>query len=335
MRYRLLGRSGLRVSELCLGAMTFGGDAGWTADKAESRAMFDTFADAGGTFIDTANAYTKGESEKLVGEFIASDRDRFVLATKYTQHAHVSAAGNSRRAMMIQVEQSLKRLKVEAIDLYWLHVWDATTPVDEIMRAFDDLVRQGKVHYVGASDTPAWEVSRANMLADLRGFAPFVGLQVEYSLLERTPERELLPMAKALDIGVTAWSPLGAGLLSRPWDPKAESARAAAGRGRIPDEKKQAVIAAVVEIAAGLGVSPSQVALAWARAQGVIPIVGARTVDQLKDSLGCLAVTLDAVALERLDALSAPELGFPHTMLGNPFVRGLVTGGMDGQLDRR
>ncbi|MDJ0854760.1 MAG: aldo/keto reductase, partial [Desulfobacterales bacterium] len=211
MRYRLLGHSGLRVSELCLGAMTFGDDRGWGASPAESRRIFDAFAEAGGNFIDTADIYTAGTSEKLVGEFVAGDRERFVLATKYSNSAPVgdpNAAGNHRKNMVQSLEASLKRMQLDYIDLYWLHAWDFMTPVEEVMRAFDDLVRAGKILYAGISDTPAWIVSRADALADFRGWSRFVAIQVEYSLVERTVERELLPMAKALDLGVTAWSPL-------------------------------------------------------------------------------------------------------------------------------
>jgi aryl-alcohol dehydrogenase-like predicted oxidoreductase len=337
MRYGLLGRSGLRVSELCLGTMTFGGPAAWHADDTASRAVFDAFAEAGGTFIDTANAYGGGASERLVGEFVRSDRDRFVVATKYTQGPHVSSSGNSRRNMINSVEQSLRRMKLEAIDVFWLHLWDFTTPVDELMRAFEDLVSSGKVHYIGASDTPAWEVSRANMLADLRGWAPYVGLQIDYSLLERTAERDLLPMAEALDIGVTAWSPLAGGLLARPWSPDATSARAAAGRSRAPDDQAQATIRAVMEIAADVGRPPAQVALAWIRSRPqlppIIPILGARTAEQLIDALGCVDLELPVEAIERLDAVSRIELGFPHAMIARSQVRALVTGGMDDLLD--
>ena len=222
MRYKLLGRSGLRVSELCLGTMTFGGGAGSLgvggADERESRAMFDLFADAGGTFLDTACSYSGGRSEELLGDFVAGDRDRFVIGTKYTNsHAGgLATSGNSRRNMVRSVEESLKRLRTDRIDLFWLHIWDFTTPVDEVLRAFDDLTAAGKVIYVGASDTPAWEISRANMMADLLGMNPFIAIQVEYSLLERGGENDLLPMAKSLDLGITAWSPLAGGTLAIP-----------------------------------------------------------------------------------------------------------------------
>ena len=217
MRYKLLGKSGLRVSELCLGTMTFGEDWGWGASHEESRKVYDAFREAGGNFIDTANVYTNGTSERLLGEFIQGHREQIVLATKYTNAApgnDPNAAGNHRKSMVQALEASLKRLKTDYIDLYWLHIWDRITPVEEVMRAFDDLVRQGKILYAGVSDMPAWVVAKANTLAELRGWTPFVGLQIEYSLIERTPERELLPMAADLGLGVTAWSPLAGGVLT-------------------------------------------------------------------------------------------------------------------------
>ena len=217
MKYYLLGRSGLRVSEICLGAMTFGEEWGWGASKDECRKIFNAYVDAGGNFIDTANKYTEGTSEKYIGEFIASDRDRFVLATKYTSNTRrgdPNAGGNHRKSMVQSLEASLQRLNTDYVDLYWVHAWDQTTPVEEMMRALDDMIKAGKILYAGISDAPAWVVSQANTLANLRGWTEFTGLQIEYSLIERTPERELLPMASALDIGVTAWSPLGNGLLT-------------------------------------------------------------------------------------------------------------------------
>ena len=223
MKYKLLGKSGLRVSELCLGTMTFGEDWGWGASKDESRAVFEAFAAAGGTLIDTANMYTNGSSETITGELISSDRDRYVLATKYTfpdnptspaNAGNPNAAGNQRKNLMRSVEGSLKRLGTDYIDLLWLHAWDFMTPVDEVMRGLDDLVSAGKIGYIGISDAPAWVVSQANTLAEWRGWTPFVALQIEYSLIERTPERDLLPMAKAFGLTVTPWSPLGQGVLT-------------------------------------------------------------------------------------------------------------------------
>ena len=214
MRYKLLGSSGLRVSELCLGTMTFGDEWGWGASPKESRRIFQSYAEAGGNFIDTADLYTNGTSEKLVGELVAGDRERFVVATKFTNSlpgSDPNAAGNHRKNMLQSLEASLKRMNLDYVDIFWLHAWDFTTPVDEIMRAFDDMVHAGKVLYIGVSDTPAWIVARANTLADLRGWSRFIALQVEYSLVERTSERELIPMARALNLGVTAWSPCQAG----------------------------------------------------------------------------------------------------------------------------
>ena len=297
MRYKLHGRSGLRVSELCLGAMTFGSDWGWGANDEDSRAMFDAFADAGGTFIDTAHVYTEGASERLVGEFIQSDRDHFVVGTKYTPSTgtDISKSGNSRKNMMRCVEESLIRLGTDHIDLYLLHFWEGTTPVDEVMRGLDDLVSAGKVLYVAVSDTPAWQISRANMMADLRGWSPFVGIQVEYSLVERTAEREMLPMAKELDLGMTAWSPLAQGVLSGKFlgDGTGDATRMPASH--VPPRHNE-IAKLVVEIAKEYGCSPSQVALAAIRQLSkwgdIIPIIAGRNVAQVKDNIGCLEVTL-------------------------------------------
>ena len=214
MKYRLLGNSGLRVSEAALGTMTFGDEWGWGSAKDEARKVYDAFREAGGNFIDTANFYTNGTSESFLGEFMKDHRQSMVLATKYSNAApgtDPNAAGNHRKNMMQAVEASLKRLQTDYIDLYWVHIWDQITPVEEVMRGLDDLVRQGKVLYVGISDAPAWWIAQANTLAQLRGWSPFVGLQIEYSLIERTVERELVPMAKALNLGLTAWSPLARG----------------------------------------------------------------------------------------------------------------------------
>jgi aryl-alcohol dehydrogenase-like predicted oxidoreductase len=217
MKYFLLGKTGLRVSEICLGTMTFGKEWGWGASKEESRKIFDAYVDAGGNFIDTANIYTDGTSEKYVSDFVSYDRDRFVIATKYTSNARAgdpNAGGNHRKNMVQSLEASLKRLNTDYIDLYWVHAWDQTTPIEEMMRALDDMVKSGKILYIGISDAPAWVVSQANTLANLKGWTEFASIQIEYSLIERTSERELLPMANVLDIGITAWSPLGSGVLT-------------------------------------------------------------------------------------------------------------------------
>src|ERR1044072_2199611 len=233
MRYRLLGNSGLRVSEASLGTMTFGEDWGWGTGKDEARKVYDAFREAGGNFIDTANLYTNGTSESLLGAFMEGHRQSVVLATKYSNAApgtDPNAAGNQRKNMVQAVEASLKRLRTDYIDLYWVHVWDQLTPVEEVMRGLDDLVRAGKVLYVGISDAPAWWIAQANTLAQLRGWSPFIGLQIEYSLIERTVERELVPMAKALNVGVTAWSPLAGGVLTGKYQNRATGQSGEPGR---------------------------------------------------------------------------------------------------------
>jgi len=346
MRYKLLGKSGLRVSEVCLGTMTFGEEWGWGASKDESRQVFDAFVEAGGNFIDTANGYTDGTSEKIVGEFIASDRERFVVATKYSFPLHMSdrsrnpnGSGNHRKNMMQSLEGSLKRLNTDYIDLFWLHAWDFMTPVEEVMRAFDDMVRQGKVLYIGISDAPAWIVSQANTLAQCYGWKPFVALQVEYSLVERTPERDLLPMAKAFDLAVTPWSPLGGGVLTGKYNKSNQGSGAEQGRmqttgGNISD-RNLAIAAAVSQVAQEIGRTPSQVALAWLRAQSqvIIPIIGARKVSQIKDNLACIDITLTPEHLQRLNEISGIELGFPHDFLGNEVIRDRLYGGTFQSID--
>lgn len=336
MKYKLLGKSGLRVSEFCLGTMTFGEEWGWGSSHEESRKIFDTFAAAGGNFIDTANFYTNGTSEKYVGEFIAAERERFVLATKYSLHTRrddVNANGNHRKNMIQAIEASLKRLNVDYIDLYWLHAWDFTTPIGEVMRAFDDLVRAGKVLYIGIADTPAWIVSQANTIATLRGWTPFVGLQVEYSLRERTPERDLLPMAHAFDIGVTAWSPLGSGVLTGKYNKNTQSSESEARRADSAEfvqlsERDLRIAQEVVAIASEIGCAPSQVALNWLRQQpgGVIPIIGSRKVPQLEENLACINFALTNEQMQRLNEVSKIELGFPHDFLATDTVKDAIYG---------
>ena len=340
MRYKLLGRSGLRVSELCLGTMTFGEEWGWGSSEQESRRVYDAFLEAGGNFIDTANMYTNGTSEKLLGSFIQGQRQRIVLATKYTNANpgnDPNAGGNQRKNMVQACEASLKRLKTDYIDLYWMHIWDAITPVEEVMRSFDDLVRAGKVLYVGVSDAPAWWVAQANTIAEFRGWTPFVSLQIEYSLVERTVERELTPMAKALGLTIAAWSPLAGGLLTGKY--------AAGQSGRYDtemmkqfaslDKRKQAIIGEVTKVAREIGRSAAQVALAWLRQRDVptIPIIGARKLDQLKDNLGCVDLRLAPEQLRRLDEASAVELGFPRDFYAKEMVRNFIYGGTRDLID--
>jgi aryl-alcohol dehydrogenase-like predicted oxidoreductase len=318
VRYRLLGNSGLRVSELALGAMTFGQET-WGVGKEESRRVYDGFREAGGNFIDTANIYSGGQSESFLGEFVREERERVVIATKYTgatRRRDINASGNSRKNMTESLHASLRRLDTDYVDLYWVHARDFTTPIEEVMRGLDDLVRQGKVLYVGISDTPAWEVARANTLASLRGWTPFVGLQIRYSLLDRAVERELLPMAKALDLGVTPWDTLGSGVLTGKYNRDSSARGRATMRGDVGDQALE-VAAEVVRVADKIGRTPAQVALAGVR-QGpgvIVPLVGARTRAQLDDNLGCLELELEPEDKARLDEVSRIKLGFPHEFL--------------------
>jgi aryl-alcohol dehydrogenase-like predicted oxidoreductase len=338
MRYKLLGRSGLRVSEFALGTMTFGTEWDWGATKAESRKMFDAFAEAGGNFLDTANRYTEGTSEKYLGEFIAPDRDHWVVATKYTlwtRRDDPNFSGNHRKNMVQALEASLKRLDTDYIDLYWVHAWDSTTPVAEVMRALDDMVRAGKVLHVGISDTPAWIVSRANTLAELRGWSPFTALQLRYSLIDRTAERDLLPMARALDLAVTPWSVLGAGTLTGKYNREEKPTEGRAKDGAATDERNLGIAASVVEIAEEIGCTPSQVAVSWVKQQPgvIVPLIGARNLDQLEDNLGALDVTLEEDQLVRLDEVSRIDPGFPHDFLAQDYIRDLMTGGTFDRID--
>jgi aryl-alcohol dehydrogenase-like predicted oxidoreductase len=342
MRYRLLGNSGLRVSEAALGTMTFGDDWGWGAAKDEARKVYDAFRETGGNFIDTANFYTNGTSESFLGEFMQDHRQSVVLATKYGMSApgtDPNAAGNQRKNMMQAVEASLKRLKTDYIDLYWIHMWDQITPVEEVMRGLDDLVRQGKVLYVGISDAPAWWIAQANTLAHLRGWSPFIGLQIEYSLIERTVERELIPMAKALNLGLTAWSPLSRGVLTGKYHGQGSSEPGRMNsdmmKEYMPEQQRaERVVAAVKTVSDETDRSMAQVALAWLRyrAVAVIPIIGARKLSQLQDNLASFDLTLSADQLKTLDEASRIELGFPHDIFSREMVRAMAYGGLRDQI---
>lgn len=334
--YRQLGRSGLRVSPLALGAATFGTDWGWGADRDEARRLFDLYVDRGGNFIDTAVTYTNGTSERLLGEFARGKRDRLVLATKYTtlrQGDDPNSGGASRKSLFGAVHTSLRQLDTDYLDLLYLHVWDPSTPVEEILRGLDDLVRQGKVLYVAISNSPAWQVARLQTIADLRGWAPLVALQLEYNLVERTGERDLLPMAEELGLATVLWSPLAGGLLTGKYrredltDPQAgvgEGTRKGfnLALGALT-ERTLAIADVVTQVADELGRTPAQVALAWTLHNPSVtaPIMGARTIDQLQDNLGSLEVELDADQLARLDSVSAIDLGFPHAMLASEHIR--------------
>lgn len=346
MRYRLLGNSGLRVSEAALGTMTFGEDWGWGTAKDEARKVYDAFREAGGNFIDTANLYTNGTSESFLGEFMQGHRQSVVMATKYTNSVPVTdpnAAGNQRKNMMQSVEASLKRLRTDYIDLYWVHIWDQITPVEEVMRGLDDLVRQGKVLYVGISDAPAWWIAQANTLAGLRGWSAFVGLQIEYSLIERSVENELVPMAKALNLGLTAWSPLSGGVLTGKYhghsstDGNREPGRMSSDmmKAFMPEqERADRIVATVKGVADETGRSMAQIALAWLqyRPVPVIPILGARKLSQLHDNLASLELTLSTDQLKTLDEASRIELAFPYSMYAKEFVRAFMYGGLRDQI---
>lgn len=324
LRYRLLGHSGLRVSEAALGTMTFGDDWGWGSAKSEARKIYEAFRERGGNFIDTANIYTNGTSESFLGDFMQGHRQSVVLATKYTNSGpstDPNASGNQRKSMRQAVEASLKRLRTDYIDLYWVHIWDQMTPVEEVMRGLDDLVRQGKVLYVGISDAPAWWIAQANTIAEWRGWSPFIGMQIEYSLIERTVERELIPLAKSMGVGVTAWSPLAGGTLTGKYHGNGSPASGRLSNEMLKDfvpeqQRAERVVAAVKKIAEESGHSPAQVALAWLRYRPVpvIPIIGARKLSQLEDNLASLSLTLSIDQLRTLDDASRIDLGFPHEM---------------------
>jgi aryl-alcohol dehydrogenase-like predicted oxidoreductase len=332
-KYKLLGKSGLRVSPLCLGTMTFGTKWGWGADKSESQAIFNHYVENGGNFIDTANIYTNGESEEYIGEFIQHERESLVVATKYTLNTRKgdpNAGGNHRKNLIQSVEASLKRLKTSYIDLLWLHVWEYRTPVDEVMRALDDLVKSGKVFYIGVSDTPAWIVSRSNTMAELMGWSRFIALQVQHSLIERTVESDLMPMAMELGLGGVPWGILGAGLLT---GKHTVSELKSDGKREINlsrfTAKNEQIISDIVQIAKKLNKSPSQVSINWILQQPGItsPILGARTLAQFKENLGSMQFTLDADNMNQLNTVSKPEHGFPHNFLSGERAVHLLSGG--------
>jgi aryl-alcohol dehydrogenase-like predicted oxidoreductase len=339
MQYKLLGRSGLKVSELCLGTMGFGTESGWGAEAADSYAMMEAFANAGGNFLDTANRYQNGMSEKIIGDFVSGrDRDYWVIATKYSLYDNLTnpnASGNNRKNMMRSVEKSLKRLQTDFIDVLYLHIWDWLTPIGEVLRGLDDLVRQGKVTYIAISDTPAWMVAKGQTMAELMGWSQFVALQVEYSLLQRTPERELIPMAQHFGLTLTPWAPLAGGALTGKYlrnDP-----------GRIkPDSKRLneeavRITKEVMAVAEELGASPGQVALAWTMQQGFssIPIVGATKLSQMQDNLGVIGLQLSPEHLQCLDQASRIDLGFPGEFYREEGVKLANYGGFYDKVEKR
>jgi aryl-alcohol dehydrogenase-like predicted oxidoreductase len=329
MHYKVFGRrTGLRVSELALGGGNFGTGWGHGAEWDEAKRIFDGYLEAGGNFIDTANGYQAGQSETMLGELIAAERDRLVIATKYTMGttpaAGISHTGNNRKNMIRSVEESLKRLNTDHIDLYWAHISDGLTPMEEILRGFDDLVRSGKILYAGLSNFPAWRIARGELLAEVRGFAPITAIQVEYSLAERTADRELLPMAEALGLAATLWSPLGGGFLTGKYRNSSDDTRATKLGMLIHAEKgarETALLDTLLAVATELDATPTHVAIAWLREKAkrsttaLIPILGSRTREQLDATLGALNVQLSTEQLARLDDVSSVALGVPHEMI--------------------
>jgi aryl-alcohol dehydrogenase-like predicted oxidoreductase len=334
--YITLGRSGLRVSPFCLGAMTFGEDLGWGTSVEESQQIMDRFIDLGGNFIDTANFYTRSHSEKIIGDHLgrhAARRDRLVIATKFSGNLYPgdpNGGGSSRKSIVSACENSLRRLQTDYIDLYWLHNWDVHTPIDETMAALDDLVRAGKVRYLGVSDTPAWKVAEANVVARFRGWSQFIGLQIEYSLLERSVEQELVPMALELGLGITPWSPLKSGALSGKYTRK-NAGQIKSDRGYLAEgflnEKTFALVDELELIAKAHDSTVARVALAWVQAQpGVTStIIGARRLSQLEDNVKALEVQLSADERAKLETLTKPTFGFPQSM--QPWFPAIHNGG--------
>ena len=347
MKYKLLGHSALRVSELSMGAMTFGEETGIGASEAVSKAVYDAYIEQGGNFIDTANIYTLGTSERMLSGFIRSNRDALVIATKYsmtTAADDLNAGGNHRKNLVQSLEHSLQRLDTDFIDLYWVHGWDQVTPVAEVMRALDDMVRAGKILHVGISNAPAWYIAEANAIARERGLTPFTAMQVHYNLVERGIEADYFDLAKAQNMAILAWSPLAGGLLSGKFTAPDDSVDLSDTRlkntpwgGAFLVEARLAIARGLGEIATEMGVSSSQLALAWLMQRpnrDVIPIIGARKLEQLQDNLGCLAITLNADQQARLEALNPLHLLYPHTLLKNDIYHAMIHGELRGQLER-
>ncbi|WP_460125800.1 aldo/keto reductase [Pseudomonas sp. S2_C03] len=346
--YRLLGRSGMRVSPLALGTMTFGADWGWGADEAEARQIFDAYVDHGGNLIDTAVNYTNGASERILGQFLKGKRDRLVVSTKFTMSRDPSdpnSGGNHRMNLMRSVETSLKQLDTDRIELLYLHAWDFTTGAEEVMRALDDLVRSGKVLYLGICNTPAWKIAELQTLATLRGWSPLVALQIEYSLVERSVEHELMPMAQSMGLGVLPWSPLGGGILTGKYvredlGQASEANVSATRKGVISssghmNERSLQIASVVAAVADEVGATPSQVALAWTLLNPAVaaPVMGARTLAQARDNLGALSLQLADEHIAQLNQASAPEPIFPGRFVSRPMAQQLIFGG--AQLERR
>jgi aryl-alcohol dehydrogenase-like predicted oxidoreductase len=339
MKYKVLGRSGLRVSELCLGAMTFGEELGTGASKAVSKQIYDAYREAGGNFIDTANIYTAGTSERMVGKFISAEREQVVVASKYSMSTNMqdpNASGNNRKNMVQGLEASLMRMKTDYLDLFWVHGWDQTTRIDEIMRGLNDLVRAGKVLHIGISNFPAWLIAQANTLAQERGLTPFTAVQMHYNLVERSIETDFFDLCAAQDMAILPWSPLAGGLLTGKFNPEAEHKADADARLNSASygpamlaEHRIRIAQGLVELAETMGCTPSQLALAWLlhRPEGtVIPILGARKLEQFKDNMGCLNIELNDTQIEVLDALAPPPVTYPASLFNTDFYRMMMHG---------
>lgn len=340
--YITLGRSGLLVSPLCLGTMTFGTEWGWGAEESVSRSLFDRYTEAGGNFIDTADGYTGGKSEQLVGKFIRERnlRDRVVLATKFTfssDPGNPNAGGNGRKNIYRALEGSLRRLDTDYIDLYWLHAWDTITPVEEVVSTLNDLVRHGKIRHYGFSDTPAWYVARAQTIAEKEGKERLIAMQLEYSLVERNIEREHIPAAQELGIGICPWSPLASGLLTGKYR---RDRNGGSGDGRLEkvkdtenptlkrfNDQNWKVLDVLLEVSKQFGRSPAQVALNWVATQPGITstILGASKMSQLEDNLGAIEFSIPAELRQRLNEVSAPASIHPYVFF-EPFLQGMIHG---------
>jgi aryl-alcohol dehydrogenase-like predicted oxidoreductase len=340
MRYQVFGdRTGLKVSEFALGTGMLGKAYGYGTDPDEALQILEGYVEAGGNLIDLSDAYQGGESERLIGTFVGSKRNDFVLISKYTRSSHANPSlgvlGNSRKVMVQAVEESLRRLKTDHIDIYLAHLDDGVTPIEEIVRGFDDLARAGKIVYGGLCNFPAWRVATAVTLADLRGWLPIAAVQLEYSLIERTTERELLPMAEAMGLGVLGYSPLAAGILTGKYR-RGERGRATEFKAGVPQAgtNHEALLDVLIAVAAELQSDPAKVAIAWVSAKGVIPILGANTRLQLDANLGASLIRLEAEQVARLDQASAISLGYPQERLSSEGVRAMLTGNRWNQIDR-
>ncbi|KAI9239622.1 hypothetical protein MVEG_08180 [Podila verticillata NRRL 6337] len=327
-QYVLLGNSGLRVSPLSLGCMTFGEQWGFGTNTEQSRKMFDRYYEAGGNFFDTANCYTNGDSERFLGEYISGKRSECVVATKYTaspswrdesvKRGNPNASGNHRKSLVESLDASLKRMGTGYTDIIYVHLWEYRTPVQEVMRALDDVVRSGKALYVGISDAPAWVVSSANMLADLRGLTPFITMQTRFSMLNRSLEAEIQPMCAEHGLGIVPWGVLAEGFLTgkHTREETGETKRQITGHAALA--KNWRIVDEVKAIAAEVGKTPAQVALNWTMQKPGItsPIMGVRTIEQLEDNLGALEFTLSSEQMSRLNAVSDPaSWPFPHELV--------------------